>query len=341
MPTLSFLGVAHIHTPGFLKMLAGDHGEGFTVKSVYDHDADRAAKRAGEVGAAVAESAEAACDGVDAVVICSETDRHLDLVKAACGAKAAMFVEKPLGMAAADAYEMAELIEDADLLFQTGYFSRSNPAFRQVRKMVRAGDFGTVTRARGSNVHSGALDGWFDAEWRWMTDPKRAGCGAFGDLGTHLLDVLLWTLGPVERVTAQIDPVTARYSDPADESAEACDETGEGLIRFESRAIATLAGAWADRANPTPLMVSGTDLHARVTAGALFLTGGPQKLDGKTPFADLPEPAPHAFELFLDAVAGKPPGEVALVTAREAAYRVSVMDAMYRAAESNTWVSPE
>ena len=339
MPTISFLGVAHIHTPGFLKMLGGEHGQGFAVKAVHDHDAERAAKRAGEVGAAVAESAEAACDGVDAVVVCSETDLHLDLVKTACDAKVGLFVEKPLGMATADAYEMADLIEDADLLFQTGYFNRSNPAYRQVRKMVKAGDFGTVTRARGSNVHPGALKGWFDTEWRWMADPKRAGCGAFGDLGTHLLDVLLWTLGAVERVTAQIDPATGRYSDPGDESAEACDETGEGLIRFESRAVATLAGAWVDLANPTPLMVSGTDLHARVTGGDLYLTGGSH--DGKTPFAGLPKPAPHAFELFLDAVADRPPGDVALVTAREAAYRVSVMDAMYRAAESNTWIVPE
>jgi predicted dehydrogenase len=49
---------------------------------------------------------------------------------------------------------------------------------------------GKITRARGSNCHSGSLGGWFDKEYRWMADPKIAGVGAFGDLGTHKLDIL-------------------------------------------------------------------------------------------------------------------------------------------------------
>jgi hypothetical protein len=48
---------------------------------------------------------------------------------------------------------------------------------------------------------------------------------------------------------------------------------------------------------------------------------------------------PHAFELFLDAVVGRP--DVPLVGAREAAYRSAVMEAMYCAARERTWVKLE
>lgn len=35
-----------------------------------------------------------------------------------------------------------------------------------------------------------------------MADPKIAGVGAFGDLGTHKLDILTWMMGDIEAVSA-------------------------------------------------------------------------------------------------------------------------------------------
>ena len=42
MLTTAFLGVAHIHTPGFISKIATR--EGVTVKAVYDHEAERGQK---------------------------------------------------------------------------------------------------------------------------------------------------------------------------------------------------------------------------------------------------------------------------------------------------------
>src|SRR4029450_13763343 len=129
-------------------------------------------------------------------------------------------------------------IEKAGVLFQTGYFMRGDAKHQFLKQQVAAGAFGKITRVRGSNCHSGALGRWFDTEWRSMADPKIAGCGAFGDLGTHSLDILLWLFGEVEKVTAQLDTGTGAYGD--------CDETGEGILRFKSGTIGTLAAAWDD-----------------------------------------------------------------------------------------------
>jgi len=66
--------------------------------------------------------------------------------------------------------------------------------------------------------------------------------------------------------------------------------------------------------------------------------------DGREPWTDLPASWPHAFELFLDAVVGaRPPAglsQVPLVTAAEAAWRSAVMEAMYEAAQKQSWVEP-
>lgn len=334
MKQLAFLGVGHIHTPGFIGAIK-KRAEAVKVKSVYDPDAARARRRADELGAAVADLRQILADpAIDAVVVCSETDLHEQLVLPAAAAKKAMFVEKPLGMTAKDAYAMAAAVEKAGVMFTTGYFMRGDPKHLFLKQHVAQGSFGKITRVRGSNCHSGSLGGWFDTEWRWMADPARAGCGAFGDLGTHSLDILLWLMGDVEAATAMVDGGTKRYGD--------CDETGEGLMRFKNGAIGTLAAAWTDVANPVSLLISGTDGHAAIINGQLhFQSKHTPQFDGSGPVrnAELPKPQPAGFELFLDAVTGKDAS--GLVGVREAAYRVAVMEAMYEGARTGRWVAPK
>jgi predicted dehydrogenase len=333
MLNVALVGAAHIHTPGFIKRLK-ERGQEVTVRAVWDHDAQRAAKAAADLGTQAVEDVRAIWKNkeIQAVVICSETDRHKDLVLAAARARKHMFVEKPLGMGANDAFAMARAIEKAGVLFQTGYFMRGSPVHQFVREQVQKGSFGKITRVRHSNCHAGSLKGWFDTDWRWMADPAIAGCGAFGDLGTHSLDILLWLFGDVERVIADINIVTGRYGD--------CDESGEGLMKFTSGVVGTLAAGWVDVANPVTLLVSGTEGHAHVDNGQLYFTSSKVPgADGKQPWTDLPPAWPHAFELFLDAAMGKP--GVPLVTAQEAAVRSAVMEAFYKSASAKKWVAPK
>ncbi len=329
MKQLALVGCAHIHTPGFIKRL--NARSDVKVKYAWDHDAERAKKNA------VALNTEAVSDlsivwadsSIEAVIICSETDRHERLVSEAASAKKHMFVEKPLGLGAADAFEMAHAIERAGVIFQTGYFMRSDPIHQFLRAQVQAGNFGKITRVRGSNCHAGSLGGWFDTEWRWMADPKQAGVGAFGDLGTHSLDILMWLLGDVTRVTASVHVATGRYGD--------CDEYGEGLLEFASGAVGSLAAGWVDVANPVSLIVSGTEGHAYIANGSLFFKSSQvEGADGSKPWTDLPPALPHAFELFLDAVNGK---DVPLVGVQEAAARSAVMEALYRGAKQRIWIT--
>src|SRR5260221_7055641 len=208
MHQIALVGCGHIHTPGFVKRL--NARPEFKVKFTWDHDAERAAKNASLL------NAEAASDlnkiwsdpSIEAVVICSETNRHEALVEQAAYAKKHMFVEKPLGLGAADSYKMARDIDQDGVLFQTGYFMRGDPIHQYLCQQIKAGSFGKITRIRHTNCHAGSLGGWFDTEWRWMADLAQAGVGGFGDLGTHSLDILMWLMGDVARGTAIINVAT-------------------------------------------------------------------------------------------------------------------------------------
>ncbi len=326
---MALVGGAHIHTPGFITRL--NKREDVHVKYVWDHNRERAQRRADDLNTQVCNDLDIIWEdkAISSVVICSETCHHKALVLEAAAAGKHMFVEKPLGMEAEDAYTMAEAIEAAGVLFQTGYFMRGQPIYRFLKAQIAEGALGTITRCQASNCHAGSLKGWFDTEWRWMADVAQAGCGAFGDLGTHMLDIMLWLLGNVGSVTARLEVATGRYG--------ACDEYGEGMLAFAEGTIGTLAAGWVDLADPVKLLMSGTEGHATVINGQLyFLSDHVAGADGQAPWRDLPSPWPHAFELFIDAVLGKP--DAPLVTPREAAYRSAVMAAMYQAAEEQTWI---
>lgn len=326
---IALVGAAHIHTPSFVKRLqarADVH-----VKAVWDHDGNRAERRAHELGAAVVDDPGAVWSdpSVAAAIICAETNRHEPLVLAGAKAGKHLFVEKPLGMGAADATRMAAAIEGAGVLFQTGYFMRGAPEHQFLREQIARGSFGRITRARHSNCHSGSLGRWFDAGWMWMTDLAQAGVGAFGDLGTHSLDILLWLLGDVTRVAAAIDVAVGNYGPT--------DEFGEALLVFRNGVIGTLAAGWVDVQNPVTLLISGTEGHAYVRNGELFFKSEHvEGADGQAPWRDLPNALPHAFDLFLDAITGGDPS--LLVTPSEAAARSAVMEAMYVAAREQRWV---
>jgi predicted dehydrogenase len=340
MKKIGYIGVAHIHTPGFVDRL-NKRIQDFEVKAVWDEKPERAKITADKLSSeTVSDLSDILGDSeIEAVVICSETNEHERLVELAASAGKHLFVEKPLGMKATDAYRMAQAVEKAGVLFQTGFFMRSQPAHRFIKQQIDSGTLGKITRIRHSNVHSGSLErwfdkgkGWFEDGWLWMTDPAIAGVGAFGDLGAHSLDILMWLMGDVKSVTAQVDVALNNYG---------CDEFGEGLMRFSNGVVGTLAAGWVDVFNTMPILVAGTDGQVYVNDGQVyFKSKHVAGADSKTPalWTSLPEPLPHAFDLFLDAVQGH---DVPLVTVREAADRTAVMEAFYQAATSNTWVEPQ
>ena len=162
MTTVAFVGCAHIHTPGFIQLV--NSRPEIQCKSVWDHDAARAAKRAAEMGAQVAPDMAAvyADPEIEAVIVCTETNLHESVVLPAAAAKKHLFIEKPLGFGAADAAKMADAIESAGVIYQTGYFMRGDANHIFLKQQIEAGAFGKITRVRGSNCHSGALGRWFD-----------------------------------------------------------------------------------------------------------------------------------------------------------------------------------
>jgi myo-inositol 2-dehydrogenase / D-chiro-inositol 1-dehydrogenase len=102
---------------------------------------DLATALGGEVHSA--DAIIAAAD-IDAVLICSPTDTHADLIEAAVRADKAVFCEKPVDLDAARIEACLKVVAASGKPLMIGFNRRFDPSFAEARRRIRAGEIGQV-----------------------------------------------------------------------------------------------------------------------------------------------------------------------------------------------------
>ncbi|MBU2865882.1 inositol 2-dehydrogenase [Pacificibacter marinus] len=81
---------------------------------------------------------------VDAIIICTPTDTHYDLIHAAAKAGKAIFCEKPIDMSADRIRDCIKVVESNNVAFMTAFNRRFDPNFANVQARIAAGEVGDV-----------------------------------------------------------------------------------------------------------------------------------------------------------------------------------------------------
>ncbi|MFQ6015618.1 MAG: inositol 2-dehydrogenase [Anaerolineae bacterium] len=79
---------------------------------------------------------------IDAVVICSSTDTHAQIVMETAAAGKHIFCEKPLDLDLARIDQVLAAVDEAGVKLQVGFNRRFDPNFQRVRDLVAAGKIG-------------------------------------------------------------------------------------------------------------------------------------------------------------------------------------------------------
>jgi len=109
-----------------------------------DHDTARRAADRCRIACVAASSEEILSDPrVDAVLICSSTDTHAELIVAAARAGKHIFCEKPIAHDLAKIDAALEAVAKAGVKLQIGFNRRFDPNFGRVRRAVQSGEIGT------------------------------------------------------------------------------------------------------------------------------------------------------------------------------------------------------
>ncbi|MCC5954572.1 MAG: inositol 2-dehydrogenase [Natronohydrobacter sp.] len=144
------------------------------------------------------EAIEASVD-VDAVVICTPTDTHADLIERFCRVGKAVFCEKPVDLDSARVRACLKVVEDTHGRVMLGFNRRFDPDFAALKAALDAGRIGKVEMITITSRDPGAPPA------DYIT---RSG-GIFRDMTIHDFDMARWLLGEeVETVMAQASVLT-------------------------------------------------------------------------------------------------------------------------------------
>ena len=132
---------------------------------------------------------------VDAVYVATPPDSHREYVVRVAQAGKHVYVEKPMARTALECEDMISACDAAGVDLFVAYYRRAMPRFATVKELLDTGRIGELRSVSIRNEHPGQLDKADQAGWR--VDPEISGGGYFVDLGSHILDLLDWLLGPV------------------------------------------------------------------------------------------------------------------------------------------------
>ena len=198
----AFMGAAHSHAwrtaPRFFDLplrprmtaVAGRDPEGVRA----------AAERLGWESTETSWQALVERDDIDLVDVCTPGHTHAEIVIAALEAGKHVLCEKPLANNVAEAQAMADAAARAaerGTRAMVGFTYRRVPAIALARQLVAEGRIGTVRHVRAQYLQDWIADP--AAPMSWRLDKSKAGSGALGDIGAHIVDLTQFITG--DRIT--------------------------------------------------------------------------------------------------------------------------------------------
>src|SRR5215210_6429987 len=135
-------------------------------------------------------------DDVGLVDVCTPGDTHAEIAIAALDAGKHVLCEKPLANTVAEARAMvaaAERARAAGVRSMVGFNYRRVPAVALARQLVAEGRIGQVRHVRAQYLQDWIVDPEFPLVWRLQAE--KAGSGALGDIGAHIVDAAQYIVG--------------------------------------------------------------------------------------------------------------------------------------------------
>ena len=288
---------------------------------------------------------------LDAVIVSTPHHLHVEPTLAALARGLHVMVEKPMALRSDDAWSMVDAADRAGRVLMVGYPNRTDGTWRTIKQMIDQGEIGQLRQISMSDCsfrrwfwqserlpdHAQALlrqgtgmpDAFF-SDWglAWHRKPAEMGGGAFTDIGTHLVDLLLWLAGsPAGEVAA---------------FTEKADMPVESFITVQSRLAngVLLSLSWADAVprglldGDRSLLIVGEDgtITDDAEGGIWFYRNG--KRTKVEPAFPTQSKASVFVCAILDGTKGYP-------TAREGAHAVEFIEALYRSAAEGRIVKLE
>ncbi len=186
-------------------------------------------------------------DDIDLIDICTPGDTHCDIAIGALQAGKHVLCEKPLANSVAEAEAMVAAADAAGvhgIRSMVGFTYRRVPAIAFARQLVADGRIGTIRHVRAQYLQDWIVDP--EAPLSWRLDKSKAGSGALGDIGAHIIDLTQYITGDrIAEVSGRLETFVHERPLPAEHSGlsgTASSERGPVTVDDAAVFLANFAG---------------------------------------------------------------------------------------------------
>jgi len=184
----------------------------------------------------------------DAVFVAVPTKYHAPMIKEILNKGKHVFAEKPLCLTAEETAELVDLAEKKQVVNQVGYHNKFVGTFQELKKIVDGEYLGKLFHFTGEACGPVVVRAKQD---NWRGDPLEGG-GCLMDYASHVIDLITYTLGPVQSVKGSI--LKPLFSKKVEDSVYS-------LLELSSNVSGVLMANWSDityRKMTTSLTIQGT-----------------------------------------------------------------------------------
>lgn len=178
-------------------------------------------------------------DDIHAIHVCTPNQLHAEQVIAALNAGKHVYCDKPLAVNGEQARQIATACDaHPGCVTQVALQYRFYPCTMRAKQLIEEGRLGRVWSFRCSYLHASLVDADRPLSWRQRPD---AGGGTLNDMGSHLLDMIQFLLGPVAGVMADSQVQIPQRKDPATGELDHVvgDDQTAMLVRMHDGALGT------------------------------------------------------------------------------------------------------
>ena len=192
-------------------------------------------------------------DKIDGVIISLPNFLHQEAAVKSAEAGKHILLEKPLARSVEEGEKILSAVKKNGVKLMIGYDMRFDPVLNRIHDQVANGYFGEVQIAEATNISGGPFSPRSDSIGpvrvpSWWLDKELAGGGALLDLGSHLVDLLIWYFGEVASASSFL-----KYVFRTDlEDAATC------ILKFKNGPVATVKVGWFSKGFIQSLQVCGT-----------------------------------------------------------------------------------
>ncbi|KAB2846659.1 MAG: Gfo/Idh/MocA family oxidoreductase [Melioribacteraceae bacterium] len=262
---------------------------------------------------------------IDAVVITTPTNTHVQIAIDCLKAKKHLLVEKPIALS----YKEAKLINDTakknNCMVMVGMNLRFRPDAMLIKSLINSGEFGDLFYVNCRWIRKQSSDE------KWFMKKNESGGGVLIDLGIVLFDLAIWLL--------DFPPIKTISVKTFNQRTKSVEDSAVGFIRFKNSSVLSFEVSWSLHSDQDSFSLSafGTEGTAHLNPLKAYRKVESTRIDYTPPQAGNPK---HLFRKsfeneinhFIGAVRGINP---LLSSSEDALIRMKLLEGIYKSAELN------